>query len=393
MAGSMDLTGTISTPLSEEEAAWLRRLLGELGRQATEQRFRVAPNPCVGAAVLSDGVEIARGFHEVWGGPHAEIGALEAAAGSGVSREHWDTLVVTLEPCSTVGKTPSCTEAVLRSGVRRVVVAELDPDPRHRGRGLELLHDQGIEVVHLPGAAPLDVIAPHFVRWTRPERIRRGRPWTIAKWAQTRTGQLTPPADVGQGRWISSSDSLERVHVMRSRVDAIVTGVGTVMSDDPRLTVRPPGDTARAPLRVVLDTELRTSPEARILQPAGDDEGGGPVHVFGRPGAPGARRRALEAAGAQVHAVRCGDDGRPSLREVCSWLWAQGVQRALLEAGPRLVEAWFQAELVDQVAVYTGDVNGGRGPSLAALLRPERLDGVRHEEVGRDALLEAFLVR
>ena len=199
----MDLTRTISSALREEEAAHLRELLAELGGLAREHRFRVAPNPCVGAAVLSAGVEIGRGFHELWGGPHAELLALEAARASGMAAERWDTLVVTLEPCSTAGKTPPCTDAIRAAGIRRVVVGAVDPDARHRGRGLEALHAAGIEVIHLRGAAPLAVVAPHFLHWTSYERLRRPRPWTIAKWAQTRTGQLTPPADSGAGRWIS----------------------------------------------------------------------------------------------------------------------------------------------------------------------------------------------
>jgi len=141
----------------------------------------------------------------------------------------------------------------------------------------------------------------------------------------------------------------------------------------------------------VLDTELYTPPDARLFAPTGKGEAGGAVHLFCRPGADGARHRALEEAGATIHAVRPGDDGRPSLREVARWLWDAGARRALLEAGPTLIEAWFQAELVDQVAVYTGNVNGGRGRTLAQLLRPERLEGVLHREVGEDSLLEAFL--
>ena len=391
MAGSMDLSGTLSTPLHEEEAAWLRELLAQLGQQAAEARFDVAPNPCVGAAILSDGVEIGRAIHERWGGLHAEPRALAAAEGSGVPRERWDTIVITLEPCSSIGKTGSCVDAILASGLRRVVVGGLDPDPRHRGRGLELLSEAGLEVIHLRGGSYLEDVSPHFLRWTRPERIRRRRPWTIAKWAQTRTGQLTPPENVGEGRWISGAASLDRVQVLRGRVDAIVTGIGTVLRDDPRLTVRTPGNTEARPLRVVLDTELRMSPDARLFAPAEAHEGAGEVHVFTRPGGDGARRRALEAAGAILHAVRPGDDGRLSLREVSGVLWELGVRRTLLEAGPTMIESFYAAELIDQVAITTGNVNGGRGPSLAAHLQLDRLEGIRRQEVGEDQWLEAFL--
>ncbi|MEL6714255.1 MAG: bifunctional diaminohydroxyphosphoribosylaminopyrimidine deaminase/5-amino-6-(5-phosphoribosylamino)uracil reductase RibD, partial [Planctomycetota bacterium] len=252
-----------------------RRLLQELGEEAREHRFEVAPNPCVGAAVMSGARVVSRGFHRVWGGPHAEVEALERAKNSDVPETEWDTLLVTLEPCSTVGKTPACVDRILTTGIKRVIVAALDPDVRHRGRGLELLEAAGVEVLVDPVAAPLEVVTPHFLRWNDFERRRRPRPWTIAKWAQTRTGQLSPPADVGDGRWISGAASVHEVHVLRSRVDAIVTGVGTVLHDDPRLTVRLPADLAgtrvdedEGPARVVLDSWLRTPPEARLFEEA-----------------------------------------------------------------------------------------------------------------------------
>ena len=394
---AVDLTRTLQAPLDEAEAARLRELLADLGASAAPFRFRVAPNPCVGAAVLSNGVEVGRGFHREWGGSHAELHALDAAAESGVPRKLWDTLVITLEPCSSNGKTPPCTTAILDAGIRRVVVGALDPDPRHRGRGLELLHDKGVEIVHLRGASPLASVAPHFVRWTDPDRLRRPRPWTIAKWAQTRTGQLSPPKDVGEGRWISCSAALAEVQVLRSQVDAIVTGIGTVLADDPRLTLRGASvAAAKPPVRIVLDSHLRTSPQANLLRLPEEldaDEVGGPVLIVSHAGADPTRYRALEERGAEIVSVKLGDDGRPSLRALGRLLWERGMRRILVEAGPSLLESWFQVELIDQLRVYTGSVNGGRGRTLAAHLAPERFDDVDRREVGEDAVLEAFLRR
>ena len=392
MSGESDRARTVAS-LSEAETAACSALLGELGRAAGAFRFDVAPNPCVGAAVLSDGVEIGRGFHRVWGGSHAEIQAFEAAAQSGVPRERWDTLVVTLEPCSTQGKTPACTEAILAERIRRVIVGALDPDPRHRGRGLEELRAHGFDVVLLRQAAPLERVAPHFVEWTRPDRLRRARPWTIAKWAQTRTGQLLPPSELGEKRWISGPESRAEVHRLRARVDAIVTGVGTVLADDPRLSVRGVGETGLGPLRVVLDSKLRTPSDARLFLPGAAGEAAGPVHLVTRAGFDAQRYRALLAAGATIHALRPGDDGRPALRELMSLLWASGVRRVLLEAGPTLTAAAFRDDLVDQIRVYTGPVNGGRGSALAEWLVPERVTQVAHGEVGADARLDAFVRR
>jgi len=383
-------SGRAVASLGEAEEAQYRALLAELGRVAGAHRFDVAPNPCVGAAVLSDGVEIGRGFHRYWGGPHAEIQALEAARASGVPPERWDTMVVTLEPCSSHGKTPPCSEALLAQPLRRIVVGALDPDPRHRGRGLEELQARGVEVVFLRGAAPLERVSPHFVDWTRPDRLRRSTPWVIAKWAQTRTGQLSPPAEVGEGRWISGAAAREDVQRLRARVDAIVTGVGTVLVDDPRLSLRLEESSGSPPLRVVLDSSLRTRPDARLFAPCVEGERAGPVHVFTRAGFDPQRYRVLIAAGATVHALHSGDQGHVSLRETLGLLWTQGVRRILLEAGPTLASAAFEEEFVDQVRVYTASLNGGRGVSLARYLVPERLLQVAHSEVGDDARLDAF---
>jgi diaminohydroxyphosphoribosylaminopyrimidine deaminase / 5-amino-6-(5-phosphoribosylamino)uracil reductase len=379
-----------STLPSLDEAA-LRTLLAELAAQARQFRFDVAPNPCVGAAVLAGPRVVGRGFHEVWGQAHAEVRALDAAELSEVPSGGWDTLVVTLEPCSTRGKTLPCTELILKSGVRRVVVGSIDPDPRHRGRGIELLRQAGLEVELLEGAAPVEKTCPHFVAWTQPERLRRPRPWTIAKWAQTRTGQLRPPPEVGGGRWISGPKALDEVHVLRGRVDALVTGVQTVLADDPRFSVRPPGDPSHPPLRVVLDSYLRTPPEARLFHPPQAGEGVGELHLLCQAGASAQRHRALEDAGARITGLHANEADHIQLRDVQAWLWERGVRRVMLEAGPQLLERYLQQGFVDQVRVYTGPVNGGQGASMApwlAKMHPlERLD----RELDPDSVLEAFI--
>jgi len=368
----------------------LRSLLDELAREANTHRFRVAPNPCVGAALLAGRKVVAKGFHERWGGPHAEIQAMAAARAAG---EKFDTLVCTLEPCSTHGKTPPCTGALLEAGVRRVVVGALDPNPGHRGKGLELLSQMGVEVELISGGSPLEVVAPHFLRWAAVERQRRPRPWVLAKWAQTRTGQLSPPKDVGDGRWISGSESRAEVAELRGRVDAILTGVGTVLADDPRLTVRAPGDRSKPPLRVVLDTELRTPPDARLFAPIADPEheAGGDVVILCRAGAPAVAHRALEAAGAKIVGLRADKKDRVSLRATLEALWDAGVQRVLVEAGPTLLDALFEAGFVDQMLVYTGAINGGLGSSLAERLVERNLVQPARREVGDDSVLEAFV--
>lgn len=386
----LDTTATRPlAPTTSEELCSL--VLRELGLRASAYRFDVAPNPCVGAAVLSGDRVIARGFHEVYGGDHAEIRALSAARESGVPASRWDALIVTLEPCSSHGKTPPCVEAILASGIRRVIVGEVDPDPRHRGEGLRALREAGLEVQLLQGVATLEDVSPHFLAWIGDDRLRRPRPWTIAKWAQTRTGQLTPPPEIGSGRWISGPESQREVQVLRGRVDAIVSSVGTVLRDDPRFTVRPPGDGSRPPWRVILDSRLRTPPEANLFRAPGPAESGGEIHLLCVAGEDEGRHRALVGVGAKIHELHAATDDGVSLRDAHSWMWDQGLRRVALEAGPRLLTHHLQSGFVDQVRIYTGSVNGGEGLSMADWLTRlafrERLD----RECGPDAVLEAFL--
>ncbi len=369
----------------------LGAMLDQLGKQAMRYRFDVAPNPSVGAAILSEGEIVASGFHTEYGGPHAEIAALAAAKDSDVPKERWDTIVVTLEPCSTQGKTPPCVQAILESGVRTVVVGALDPNPGHRGKGLRLLEEAGLSVRLLEAFSPLKEVSPHFLRWTADERVRRGRPWVIAKWAQTMTGQLTPPASIGDGRVISSPESMDEVQHLRSKVDAIITGVGTVLADDPRLNVRPPAQTEHAPARYILDAWLRTPPDARLFEASGPGESAGPVTIMCLPGSNAVRWRALEDTGARIIEVRGEDRKHLRLLEVQTTLWKEGHRRVLLETGPTLLRNYLKGGLVDQIRLVTAPIRGGSGDSLADWLREARLQKPEMSECGPDSVLEAFL--
>ncbi len=379
--------GTLATYSRAETEA----LLQDLGKEARRHRFAVAPNPCVGAAVLSAGVVVARGYHEIFGEAHAEVQAFRAAAKTSVPQADWDTLVITLEPCSSHGKTPPCVDAILAAGVRRVIVGSLDPDARHRGKGLEALERAGLEVSLITGASPVDEVSPYFAHWTSYERLRRPRPWTIAKWAQTRTGQLTPPKDVGEGRWISCEESLAEVQLLRGKCDAIVTGVGTVIEDDPRMTVRPPGDLSNPPLRVVLDSYLKTKADSQLFKPVPPGAAGGAVHMLCLPGSDGSRAEALAEAGARLHSLNSNGMKQIGLREVQEWLWENGVRRVMLEAGPILLSRYFKLGFVDQLQIYSGVVNGGIGPSLGATVAGLKLEERVDRECGDDSVLQAFV--
>ncbi|MCC7015108.1 MAG: bifunctional diaminohydroxyphosphoribosylaminopyrimidine deaminase/5-amino-6-(5-phosphoribosylamino)uracil reductase RibD [Planctomycetes bacterium] len=382
------MTQTTTVTLNETQ---LRSLLAELADGARAFRFEVAPNPCVGAALVAGGQVVARGYHRVWGGPHAEVEVFAAARAAGVQPSECDALVVTLEPCCSFGKTPPCTDAIRAAGIRRVVVGALDPDPRHRGAGLKLLAEAGLEIEFVPNASPLEKLAPHFLRWSDIDRVRRPRPWAIAKWAQTRSGHLSPPAGVGDGRWISGPEALREVHVLRGRVDAIVTGVTTVLKDNPRFTVRPPGDPARPPLRVILDSYLRTPTDGRLFEPPGAGEGAGAIHVLCQAGANAARHVALERAGATVTGLRSSEEDHVALRDVQEWLWDHGVRRVLLEAGPQLLSRSLEAGFVDQLRVYTGNVAGGEGETMAPWFTRLKLEERLDREIGGDSVFESFV--
>ena len=369
----------------------LGSLLDRLGREAAQFRFEVAPNPCVGAAVLAAGEVVGVGFHQTYGGPHAEVQAIAAARASGVPEADWDTIVVTLEPCSTTGKTPPCVQAILETGIQNVVVSQLDPNPDHEGRGLHMLEDAGLQVRIMDGISRLEDVSPHFLRWVANERVRRPRPWMIAKWAQTMTGQMTPPADVGEGRWISGPESLKEVQILRGKVDAMVTGVGTVLTDDPRLTVRPPGNIKSPPARIILDSWLRTPTDARLFAKPGEGESAGPVYLLCLPGSNAVRWRALEKAGATIVPIRGEDRQHLRLLDVQSWLSAQGFNRVLLETGPTLLRRYLESGLVDQVRMITGNVRGGMGESLADWIQEAKLKQHMMRECGSDSVMEAFL--
>ncbi|MBJ21591.1 MAG: riboflavin biosynthesis protein RibD [Deltaproteobacteria bacterium] len=367
-------------------------LLEELRKECQEHRFSVAPNPCVGAAIISGDRVVARGFHERWGSAHAEVNAMNAARAAGVDEAEWDAIIVTLEPCSSEGKTPPCLQAILDAGIPRVGIGAVDPDPRHSGAAVSLMEEAGLEVCVFQEPDTFEEENAAFCGWVSPDRVRAARPWTIAKWAQTRTGQLSPPEDVGEGRWISGPESLAEVQVLRGEVDAILTGVGTLKSDDPRLSLRSPG-TGEAPLRVVLDSYLRTPTDAALFRAPGTEESVGEVVILTLAGADGPRWRALEESGARVVGLRGDEEDRVSLVEVHLWLWEQGLRRVLLEAGPRLLESHFERDLIDQVRVYTGDVFGGEGVSLGHTLAGLSLAARLDRESGQDAVLEGFLLQ
>jgi len=347
---------------------------------------RVEPNPMVGAVVAMGDRVIAEGWHGQFGGPHAERIALQKAG----PLAHGSTLYVTLEPCCHAGKTPPCTEAIIAAGVARVLAAMTDPFPDVAGRGVAALRQAGIDVqVGLMETEARRLNAPFIKRHTI------GRPYVIAKWAQTLNGRLATVS--GDSRWISSPESRRWVHSLRSRTDGILVGSGTAMADDPLLTVRldsGTGDYGRRPTRIVLDSRLRLPPTSHLVATASEV----PLLIATREGADAARRRELEARQATVIEMPHNAAGI-DLAALFDELARRNMTILLVEGGPRVLSSLFSAGLADRVAVFIapklvgGDpvhaAPGPHGPTAMsdalALLRPA------FTPIGDDVLVEGVL--
>jgi len=358
---------------------WMTRALS----LAARGRGLTSPNPMVGAIVVRDGAVLAERFHERAGAPHGEAAALAAAG----ERARGATLYVTLEPCNHVGRTPPCVDAIIRAGIRRVVSATRDPNPRVKGGGTAALVAAGIEVT----TPCLERDARELNR-TFFTAVERQRPHVTLKWAMTLDGKIA--AFDRRSQWITGEAARQEGHRLRSQSDAIVTGIGTVLADDPALTVRLPRPWPREPYRVVVDSRARLPLEAKLLRTGSRSR----VLVAVGEAAPPQRLAALESAGVTVLACKS-REGRVDVADLVARLFALEVTAVLLEAGTELAGAFVQAGLVDRVATFVAPTLlggadaptpvGGPGLTLPAALR---LTNMTARPVGTDWLLEADVV-
>jgi diaminohydroxyphosphoribosylaminopyrimidine deaminase / 5-amino-6-(5-phosphoribosylamino)uracil reductase len=337
------------------------------------------PNPSVGALVVRDDGEgslvVAQGVTQRGGRPHAERIALESAG----AEARGATFYVSLEPCSHHGKTPPCVDAVMAAGVARVVTALEDPDERVRGRGHRFLRERGVAVT-------TGVLEDEGRRSHRGHilRAREGRPAVLLKLAQTADGFAARRS--GPRLLITGERSNCRTHLMRAKADAIMIGVGTVLADDPQLTVRLPGLEDRSPLRVVLDSRLRMPASAHLVRTAGEV----PTWVIAAADAPVDAERALSAAGVEVMRV-ASHDGRIDVAAALRLLGTRGITRVFSEGGPSLGEALAAEDLIDEFALATAEAPLGEAgvPAIGPLLRralAERFRLLEMEQLGPDRL-------
>lgn len=352
-------------------------------QEAEKGRGRTSPNPCVGAVIVREDTVVGRGYHRKAGTPHAEINAIadagEYAAGS--------TIYVTLEPCNHTGRTPPCTKAILNAGLARVVVGMPDPNPVVDGGGSAYLESQGVEVIS-------GILEDECRALNRPfvKHITTGLPWVVMKAGMSLDGKISYTR--GQGGRITGEKSKHLTHQLRNSLDAILVGADTAIIDDPSLTARLP-DTfdARDPLRIVLDTELRLSPDAAML----NQQSNAQTWIYCGPKAADAKRKALVAAGAIVYTVGLTSEGRLDIREIFSHLGAKGITSILVEGGATVHGYMLKSKLVDEVYLFTAPLLiGDQGTSLLAGysgITPEtseRLSSIECRMLGDDLLVHGF---
>lgn len=326
----------------------------------------VEPNPMVGCLIVRDGEVIASGYHQRFGGPHAEREALSQLA-PGAARGA--TAYVSLEPCCHHGKTPPCTDALIEAGIQRVCCGMLDPFPQVSGRGIQLLRKAGIAV---------DVLAPNqssAVRLLAPflKHVTHGLPYVIAKWAMSLDGKMA--TRTGDSRWISCAESRAHAHAVRGRMDAIIVGSRTAVVDDPLLTARPAGP--RTALRVVVDSQATISLQSQLVKTARDN----PVLVWSSEAASSSHVQSLRDAGCRVEL----SDGDGRLRALLRFLVAEyQATNVLCEGGGLLLGALLDQQLADEIHVYIAPkLIGGSGATVPCA-------GVGFEQVAQGPKLEVL---
>lgn len=352
---------------------------------AEQGRGWTAPNPMVGAVIVKDDKVVGKGFHQKAGGPHAEIHALEEAGENAKGA----TLYVTFEPCNHTGRTPPCTKAILKGGVKRVVAGMKDPNPGVTGGGLEFLKSQGLDITVGVCEEKCRRLNEIFLKY-----ITTSLPFVILKCAATLDGRIA--TRTGDSRWITNPRSRQFVHELRHAVDAVMVGIGTVVKDDPQLTTRLEGRKGSDPVRIVLDTRLSISPEARLLHLASDSD----TYIVTSRSVLPEKAKSLEKTGVRLFAMDC-HEGRIDLKALVRELGKLEITSLLIEGGARVNGSALRAGIVDKICMfYAPKICGGddgvpicAGPGVERMEQSMGLKDVSVHRFGDDVMVEGYLAK
>jgi diaminohydroxyphosphoribosylaminopyrimidine deaminase / 5-amino-6-(5-phosphoribosylamino)uracil reductase len=341
---------------------------------------RTCPNPPVGAVIVSDGEIVGSGFHPAAGQPHAEIFALRAAR----EQARDATAYVTLEPCSHQGRTGPCADALVKAGIKRVVVGVQDPNPQVAGRGIAILREHNVEVQIGPAECECRRLIAPFAK-----HIATGFPFVTMKSAVTLDGKTA--TSLGESKWISNEQSRQLVHQLRNRVDGIMVGVGTVLRDNPRLTTRIDG-AGKDPLRIVVDSTLRTPLQAAVVA----TDSSAQTLIATTPQASKEKIRELEKAGVEILICDECEGSGVDLHDLMRQLGQYPLQHLLLEGGAILNQSLLNAGLVDRFMVFIAPIllGGSDGKGIFSGYGPQHLSGavqltdLRVTEIAGDILIE-----
>ena len=341
---------------------------------------RTSPNPMVGAVVVKKGLVVGQGYHQRAGGPHAEQAALAQAG----ARAEGATLYLNLEPCHHQGRTPPCTKAILAGRIKKVVFGMVDPNPRVQGGGARYLQSQGIEVIAGVLEADCRRLNEVFIKW-----ITQELPFVILKAAVSLDGRIA--TRTGDSKWISNERSRLYVHRLRNQVDGVLVGIGTVLKDDPLLTVRLPRGKVKDPVRIVIDPGLQFPVTARMFSEPGK------ILIITGERPLGRKIKELRSRGAEVLFWPT-QEGRFSTRRITAWLGRQGITSLLVEGGAEIYGSFLFERQVDKLVLFFAPLLiGGRrakamigGVGLPTVAEAIRLREMKDKRLGGDILVEAY---
>jgi diaminohydroxyphosphoribosylaminopyrimidine deaminase/5-amino-6-(5-phosphoribosylamino)uracil reductase len=358
-------------------------------KEAEKGLGRTSPNPCVGAVIVKNDQIIGQGYHRQAGTPHAEVNAIADALDKGRGKNKicaGATIYVTLEPCNHTGRTPPCTQAIFTAGFSRVVIGMADSNPVASG-GADFLQSQGVEV-------RLGVLEQECRQLNYPflKHSVTGLPWVVMKAGVSLDGKISRRQ--GKGGAVTGPASKQRVHELRNQLDAILVGSGTALIDDPSLTTRLEQEERRDPLRVILDSQLKLSPGARMLT----QQSSAATWIFCDQQASERKQKNLEQAGASIHRVDREQDGGLDLAQVLHQLGQADITSVLVEGGAAVHGSFLKKKLVDQVYLFTAPYFIGEqgtsllsGYSIGEEGKPLFLQEQTTETVGRDILIRGLL--